>query len=1093
MSTADHPAPPAAKFIDAQTIVNRMEDVHAFGARLEDDPGDVLAEARLEAIYRGQGDWDQLIELLIDRAELATGDDEGTAILAEVAAIYETELHDLEAARLVTLAAFGRAPTSTTVADALDSLAHRTGQWDEVIDAYMIAAGKMAEAEPQTSSELWLRIACAHLVTTCDMESVTEALERVRCLDVERVSAYLDMVESRVQSLAVLDVLVELYRRIGDDDRRTRSLARAIAISSDGVTKSRYHLAIADIAENKDDIETARWHYTEALRRDPRCPGAREALVKIYRSGGEQRELAKLLASSRFTASQTEAACLALEAASIYSDELDEHTRAINLYAFAFSQDPEHVDAALPLAERYYGEKRWDELGPILDLLIGRADELGPHAPDRSELHRMRAQCAIALGDFEAARSNGELALNEDPRFAEACSLLATACSELGDHDGACDAYNRLLDIQRRANASGEAISNTLTEMARTRRSAGDDAAALSLYESAIDLAFSSDAFSEIREICERNDDVHELVACGQRQLERDTLAERERVGVLKTIAETMGSRLGDAHGAIAAYEEALDCDPDDRAVLHQLVEYYSAAEMWHSAVMSIRKAASLETDHIRRGKYLQAAATMARHHIELTEAVELYNQALDCFFSGPEPLAESLRPSCMRAFTDLARALHGAKEFKELERCYRQMIRRMRAGDSELPELWHGLGQVYRKHLRQTEEAIESFEVASSLDNDRVTHQNILLDLYRKSPTVSIDQIDKAIERRQRLVAHEPFVAEHYRELRSLYARSKRPDEAWTAARALVFLDAADPDEQDDFQAQRAHSGLFSTGQLGAADWEELRHADEDRTISTILGLASEAVVRDSALPARRLGLRDDPNPAFGHLRQMFTGVTSALGLPAHQLCIQPSISGDVVLANVRRGSKLSPTFAIGRALYEGQSVEAITYNLGRSLTYGRAEYLLRLVVGNPADLEAVFLGASSLSRSDVPVSLALAPLVARYQTILSRRLAPEWKRAMAAAVQAFVLAGRPFSLQTWGEAVDATARRAGLLLCGDLDAAASLLGREPRFAAAVTTEAKLADLLVHSVSPTHHRLRMKLGLALATNDITRLRRMGY
>src|SRR5690606_39332312 len=56
---------------------------------------------------------------------------------------------------------------------------------------------------------------------------------------------------------------------------------------------------------------------------------------------------------------------------------------------------------------------------------------------------------------------------------------------------------------------------------------------------------------------------------------------------------------------------------------------------------------------------------------------------------------------------------------YKDLERNYRAMIRRMRAGDPELAELWHGLGQVYRKHLRRRDEAIESFEVASALRSE--------------------------------------------------------------------------------------------------------------------------------------------------------------------------------------------------------------------------------------------------------------------------------------------------------------------------------------------------------------------------------------
>jgi hypothetical protein len=72
------------------------------------------------------------------------------------------------------------------------------------------------------------------------------------------------------------------------------------------------------------------------------------------------------------------------------------------------------------------------------------------------------------------------------------------------------------------------------------------------------------------------------------------------------------------------------------------------------------------------------------------------------------------------------------------------------------------------------------------------------------------------------------------------------------------------------------------------------------------------------------------------------------------------------------------------------------------------------------------------------------------------------------------------PVDLQRWARAVDATARRAGLLLSGDLKAAAADLSREPMFAQKVKRERRLADLLVHSVSDEHQEMRRELGLAV-------------
>ena len=1083
MTNPANPSDKPSKFILAATIVERIDDAQAFGARLADDPGDVLAEARLETIYRNQENWEALMELLLDKADSVGSDDERADILAEVASIFQEQMSDLDSALMVALTAFGYAAHRSDLADLLDNLAYLTGQWDNVIDAFMMAAGK-SESAP-LSSELWLRIACAHLVTSGDMGAVSESLDRVSTLPANNARAYLDMVESRVDSIAMVDTLVELCRRIGDDARRSRALSRAIAIAGDLPTKARYHLAIADLAEGAEDMETATWHYTEALRLDPSRAGAREALVSIYRHRGDYRELAQILASSRFSAAQTEKATCALEAASIYADELDEHTRAVNLYAFAFSQDPEHLGAALPLAERYYSEQRWTELAPVLELLSSRYDELGPAAPELEELQFRSGECARELGDDRGAIEAFRAALAIDPSMKKAHSALAQALTQTEDHDGACNAYNAALVVQRKEGASSSELAQTLTEMARTRSNVGDDDAALTLYESSLDLHFDAVAFAELEAIYRGKEQWREIVTVARTQITR--ASGEDQVSLLQTIAEIAGSRLSDPHGAIESYEQAHAIDPAHRGVLHQLIEYYGAAEMWEQAVHSMRKVSDLEADPIRRGKYLQAAATIARHHLDIDRIVELSNLALECFFVEAESLPAQLRPGCLKVFTAMARSLHGDKQFRRLEKNYREMIRRMRAGDAELPELWHGLGQVYRKHLRKTNEAIESFEVASSLDADRVTHHRILVDLYSNS---TIDQIDKSIDRRQRLASAEPFVADHYRALHGLFTRSHRVDEAWTAARALSFLGAADRQELDEYHSQKPHGGMLAQGQLSHTDWDELRHGDEDPRITAILSLVSEAAALESTTSARRLGLRDDPNPLFDHLRRMFVGTTAALGLPEYDVCVQPEIPGDVMLGNVRRGRRLSPTFAVGRALYEGQSVESITYGLARTLTYGRREYLLRLALPTSAEIEGVFLAASSLSRADVPVSPALAPIVAKYQGALNRRLGPEWKAALAAAVDAFVAEGRNFCLETWGQSVDATARRVGLLLAGDLQTAVVGLDREPRFTAGQPMDEKIADLLSHSVSPVHHRLRAKLGLAIATNEMDRFRR---
>jgi hypothetical protein len=78
----------------------------------------------------------------------------------------------------------------------------------------------------------------------------------------------------------------------------------------------------------------------------------------------------------------------------------------------------------------------------------------------------------------------------------------------------------------------------------------------------------------------------------------------------------------------------------------------------------------------------------------------------------------------------------------------------------------------------------------------------------------------------------------------------------------------------------------------------------------------------------------------------------------------------------------------------------------------------------------------------------------------------------AARAIADRFLDAGGAIDFDGWRRAVDATARRVGLLLSGDLDSAARL--------SAADADA-IRDLLVHSVGEDHAVARHTLGVTVA------------
>src|SRR5690606_24517034 len=122
---------------------------------------------------------------------------------------------------------------------------------------------------------------------------------------------------------------------------------------------------------NREENAAAEWHWQEALRLDPKRQDVRESLGALYQEQGEYRKAVALLDEARAVAMDAPArARYAVEAAAIYREQFGENTRAVDLCAVALQFEPGHHEASMPVVQRYYEQKRWAELEPVLESLL---------------------------------------------------------------------------------------------------------------------------------------------------------------------------------------------------------------------------------------------------------------------------------------------------------------------------------------------------------------------------------------------------------------------------------------------------------------------------------------------------------------------------------------------------------------------------------------------------------------------------------------------------------------------------------------------------------------------------------------------------
>ena len=144
---------------------------------------------------------------------------------------------------------------------------------------------------------------------------------------------------------------------------------------------------------------------------------------------------------------------------------------------------------------------------------------------------------------------------------------------------------------------------------------------------------------------------------------------------------------------------------PGDHKLLHDVLDLFTETKQWKKAVEILLKLAGLEKGKLR-AKYLEAAGNITNYELHAAdEAIELYNQALD------------EDPDNLKTFERIDKILTAKKDWKNQERAYRRMIKRL---GQEVPAekrqtqvaLWHALGEIYRSRLKDFRAAAQAFEV---------------------------------------------------------------------------------------------------------------------------------------------------------------------------------------------------------------------------------------------------------------------------------------------------------------------------------------------------------------------------------------------
>ncbi|MBK9070598.1 MAG: tetratricopeptide repeat protein [Myxococcales bacterium] len=1047
---------------------------------LRSKPDDVGTLTSLEELYDKTGRSSDYLRVLERLAKIGT-DVEKLRRLRRLASELEDRDGELDRAVSAWDQIIALDPKGDDSYRGLARLYQRNEKWYELIAVYErhIAAQKT----PSERVSLFLDMAKVYENELSDPHRALEAYQNALALD--------------RQERAAAEAVARLYQRIESWDRAVDALEQ-IAATSGELGVGSWADAARISHEHLDDKARAERNFEHALALAPTHLPSLRGLANLYEASGRwSLAVDTWLRAEQSASARTERVAHLSQAANLLQDKLQDGHRAMNIRERILKVDPENLDVAGHVVDLYLEKDRFEDAAPVLEMIVrrsaqpaGEGSELDqPVALDRFDRARRHAQlgkCYDELHRSEKAAEHYRHAVELDSEQVEAALGLANALLEQADARTASGPeqaaglyaevdkrYREILARHRTALADSQ-VAEIWLRLGRVSDALGDEKKAEASFRRALERDPTHAAtWQAMSDLAQRRSDWKGVIEAQRALLANEEPAEQMRR--LEQIGDIARHKQNDVAAALGAYREALAIRQNDTGLLNKLLEVYTEKSDWRRAVDALDALAMAEASPIRRSKFRYAAAVIARDELRDAElAIERFSAALDD------------EPGHPKAFEASEKLMIDRQDWKGLARGYRKVLKRLgdEASVEKQSELWSKLADVCLDHLGDNDSAMAALEVCVDLQPTAAKRREQLAELYLGA---GADKRPDAIAELQALLAMNPDRVEIYKTLSSLYRETGEIDKAWCVAAALVFLGAASPEETAFYQKHRPTQLATSTRRLTEELWQKsVWHAREDRHVSAILAAVSPHLVAKQAQAPSAFGL-DATQRLEGEdgLYKMVKYGASVLGLDNTPQVWKNHEEGVRYANTIGVGDQQNraiPSILISTTIRDERE---ILFEIGKRLAYLRPERLAALSMPSAPVLESALISAL--------IAAGTQALTTTGQEVGAvdgnRQLSSELQKSLPEPVLAHVatighrLSGRLGNglVTGWRTGTDMTANRAGLVLSGDLEAAARVVARETGSLSSLGPKERLRDLLAYSVSEEYFAVRRYLGLEVA------------
>ena len=597
------------------------------------DPQDIDAARRLAPLYRDEGDWAHLAEMLEVELDGTEEPDFRQVLLLELARLYEDKLGQVDEAFFSFIQVYKENFEDDQSRQELERLAFKSGNWDSYVAV-------MEETIPRITVvpvkiETQLRAAEIYRDHLEDLDQALRHFQMVIPLDPENRRS-MDAIEDIYRRTEEWQLLVYVYKRklemAGAQDER-----RAVMFQLGATWRDK-------LGNNEEAAKV----FSEMLELFPEDARVHRELSAIYLIEEDYQGLLGVLdkelslLNADFQSSPLDVAEVQCQIAQLTYSTGGDLATVVSHYRDALESDRTNAVAIAGLEELigaadvrrqitsilepvYSDQGDWAKLADIYEIQlqelkkkkqrVGLLETLG-------ELYRDR------IGDDHKAFQTYSRIFSADPGHSTVRTQLEELAGKLGAWFPLVSLYEEGVDKVK----DGETRLQIRLTMAETWYLQLEDLENAQLHYA---LLLEEDpehagALDALEEIYARTEQWPELLDIYRRKLVASSDPER-RIDYLFRIEQTWSERLGNLEEAISAANEVLQIDPDRPTAWQRLDDLYTRAEQWEDLAGVLDERIRLAETTADRVDLMGRMADVREHKLSDVEGgIEVHARVLD-------------------------------------------------------------------------------------------------------------------------------------------------------------------------------------------------------------------------------------------------------------------------------------------------------------------------------------------------------------------------------------------------------------------------------------------------------------------------------